>query len=411
MNRKYQIDTEENKAFLQQIRDELLQFGHRFPSPGGASYYLGDDGTPWKDRPRETWITSRMVHVYSIGAFLGHAGSEELIDAALRGLLGELHDDVNGGWYAGRTADGGILPNKACYAHAFVILAGTSALLADRPGARKLLEEALTVYDQKFWNEEEGLSCDIWNTEFTELDPYRGLNANMHTVEAFLAAADALGSEKYRIRAGRIIDHVARWAESNHYRLPEHYSSDWVADLECNREKPDDQFKPYGATPGHGLEWARLITQWALSTYKDGKKADDYIALAEKLYNRAVSDAWNCDGAPGVVYTTDWEGKPIVHDRMHWTLAEAINSAAVLYHVTRKNKYARDYATFMEYLDEKVLDHENGSWFHQLDRENRVIGTVWPGKSDLYHALQAVLIPYSPVDVSIAPAVKAACGK
>lgn len=411
MNRKYQIDTEENKAFLQQIRDELLQFGHRFPSPGGASYYLGDDGTPWKDRPRETWITSRMVHVYSIGAFLGHAGSEELIDAALRGLLGELHDDVNGGWYAGRTADGGILPNKACYAHAFVILAGTSALLADRPGARELLEEALTVYDQKFWNEEEGLSCDIWNTEFTELDPYRGLNANMHTVEAFLAAADVLGSEKYRIRAGRIIDHVARWAESNHYRLPEHYSSDWVADLECNREKPDDQFKPYGATPGHGLEWARLITQWALSTYKDGKKADDYIALAEKLYNRAVSDAWNCDGAPGVVYTTDWEGKPIVHDRMHWTLAEAINSAAVLYHVTRKNKYARDYATFMEYLDDKVLDHENGSWFHQLDRENRVIGTVWPGKSDLYHALQAVLIPYSPVDVSIAPAVKAACGK
>lgn len=411
MNRKYQIDTEENKAFLQQIRDELLQFGHRFPSPGGASYYLGDDGTPWTDRPRETWITSRMVHVYSIGAFLGHAGSEELIDAALRGLLGELHDDVNGGWYAGRTADGGILPNKACYAHAFVILAGTSALLADRPGARELLEEALTVYDQKFWNEEEGLSCDIWNTEFTELDPYRGLNANMHTVEAFLAAADALGSEKYRIRAGRIIDHVARWAESNHYRLPEHYSSDWVADLECNREKPDDQFKPYGATPGHGLEWARLITQWALSTYKDGKKADDYIALAEKLYNRAVSDAWNCDGAPGVVYTTDWEGKPIVHDRMHWTLAEAINSAAVLYHVTRKNKYARDYATFMEYLDDKVLDHENGSWFHQLDRENRVIGTVWPGKSDLYHALQAVLIPYSPVDVSIAPAVKAACGK
>ena len=411
MNRKYQIDTEENKAFLQQIRDELLQFGHRFPSPGGASYYLGDDGTPWKDRPRETWITSRMVHVYSIGAFLGHAGSEELIDAALKGLLGELHDDVNGGWYAGRTADGGILPNKACYAHAFVILAGTSALLADRPGARKLLEEALTVYDQKFWNEEEGLSCDIWNTEFTELDPYRGLNANMHTVEAFLAAADALGSEKYRIRAGRIIDHVARWAESNHYRLPEHYSSDWVADLECNREKPDDQFKPYGATPGHGLEWARLITQWALSTYKDGKKADDYIALAEKLYNRAVSDAWNCDGAPGVVYTTDWEGKPIVHDRMHWTLAEAINSAAVLYHVTRKDKYARDYATFMEYLDDKVLDHENGSWFHQLDRENRVIGTVWPGKSDLYHALQAVLIPYSPVDVSIAPAVKAACGK
>ena len=62
----------------------------------------------------------------------------------------------------------------------------------------------------------------------------------------------------------------------------------------------------------------------------------------------------------------------------------------------------------MQYLDEKVLDHVNGSWFHQLDKENNVIGTVWPGKSDIYHALQAVLIPYSEVTVSIAPAVKAA---
>ena len=409
MERKYQIDTEENKAFLQKIRDELLSFGHKFPSPGGGSYYLGDDGTPWTDRPRETWITCRMAHVYSIGSFLGHAGSEALIDAALKGLRGELHDDQNGGWYAGRTADGEILPNKACYAHAFVILAGTSALLAGRPGAKELLDEALAVYDAKFWNEEEGLSCDTWNTEFTCLDPYRGLNANMHTVEAFLAAADVLDSDKYRIRAGRIIDHVAGWAASNNYRLPEHYSSDWVADLECNKEKPDDQFKPYGATPGHGLEWARLITQWALSTYQDGDAAKSYIDLAEKLYNRAVADAWNCDGAPGVVYTTDWEGKPIVHDRMHWTLAEAINSAAVLYHVTHREKYAADYAIFMAYLDEKVLDHVNGSWFHQLDRENNVIGTVWPGKSDIYHALQAVLIPYSAPDVSIAPAVKAAC--
>ena len=411
MNRKYQIDTAENKQFLKEMRDGLLFFGHRFPSPGGGSYYLGDDGTPWKDRPRETWITSRMAHVYSIGSFLGHPGSEELADAAVKGLRGELHDDVNGGWYAGLTADGEILPNKACYAHAFVILAGTSAYLAGRPGAKELLDEALAVYDEKFWNEEEGLSCDTWNTEFTVMDAYRGLNANMHTVEAFLAVADVLNNETYRVRAGRIIDRVIDWAANNNYRIPEHYSSDWVADLECNKEKPDDQFKPYGATPGHGLEWARLITQWALSTHKEGAGADKYIAVAEELYNRAIADAWNSDGAPGIVYTTDWEGKPIVHDRMHWTLAEAINSAAVLYHVTHKEKYAADYAEFMEYLDGKVLDHVHGSWFHQLDRENNVIGTVWPGKSDIYHALQAVLIPYSAADVSIAPAVKVACLK
>ena len=405
--KKYQLGTAENQEFLQDVRDGLLSFGHQFPSPGGSSYYLGDDGTPWKDRNRETWITSRMTHVYSIGSMLGHEGSEALADAALKGLRGELHDDQNGGWYAGLTKDNEIVPTKQCYAHAFVILAASSGVLAGREGAAELLKDALALYDLRFWNEEEGLSCDTWNTEFTMLDPYRGLNANMHTVEAFLAAAGVTGEEKYRVRAGRIIDHVLVWAKDNNWRIPEHFSSDWVPDLECNKDRPDDQFKPYGATPGHGIEWARLITQWALSTYKEDKTgAAPYMEAAENLYNRAVSDAWNADGAPGICYTTDWNGKPVVHDRMHWTLAEAINTSAVLSHVTDNEKYAADYAEFMEYLDEKVLDHVNGSWFHQLDRENNLLETVWPGKSDIYHALQATLIPYYNPGLSIAVAVK-----
>lgn len=404
---KYQLGTAENQKFLQDVRDGLLSFGHQFPSPGGSSYYLGDDGTPWKDRNRETWITSRMTHVYSIGSMLGHEGSEALADAALKGLRGELHDDQNGGWYAGLTKDNEIVPTKQCYAHAFVILAASSGVLACREGAAELLKDALALYDLRFWNEEEGLSCDTWNTEFTELDSYRGLNANMHSVEAFLAAADVTGDEKYRVRAGRIIDRVLIWAKDNNWRIPEHFSSDWVPDLECNKDRPDDQFKPYGATPGHGIEWARLITQWALSTYKEDKAgAAPYIEAAENLYNRAVADAWNADGTPGICYTTDWNGKPVVHDRMHWTLAEAINTSSVLFHVTDNEKYAADYAEFMKYLDEKVLDHVNGSWFHQLDRENNLLETVWPGKSDIYHALQATLIPYYAPGLSIAVAVK-----
>lgn len=407
MELKYTLDTQENKEFLKNMAQDLLRFGSKFPSPGGGSYYLGDDGTPWTERPRETWITCRMAHVYSMGTFLGYPGSDKLADAAIKGLLGELHDDKNGGWYSGLTADGQILPNKQCYAHAFVILAASSGVLAGRKDAGKLLEDALAVYDQRFWNEEEGLACDTWNTEFTKLDTYRGLNANMHTVEAFLAAADVTGMEKYRVRAGRIIDRVIGWAKDNDWRIPEHFAEDWTADLECNKEKPADPFKPYGATPGHGIEWGRLITQWALSTYQeDNVAAAPYIEAAEELFMRAVSDAWNADGAPGLVYTTDWEGNPVVHDRMHWTLAEAINTSAVLYRMTGKEKYSDLYSEFMKYLDETVLDHVNGSWFHQLDAQNNLLNTVWPGKSDLYHAFQATLIPYSRVDLSIACCVK-----
>ena len=407
VDNKYVLDTKENQKFLEGIRENLLSFGHQFPAPDGSCYYLGDDGTPWKGYNRDTYETCRMTHVYTIGKYLGHQGSSELLGAGVKGLVGAVRDTENGGWFTSLTPEGGHTENKLCYAHAFVILAATGAILAEHPDGAKLLRDALEVYDRYFWNEEEGMASDTWNTEFTQMDPYRGINANMHTVEAFLAVADVTKDEKYRIRCGRIIDRVIGWAKENEWRIPEHYTSKWMPDKECNKEHPDDQFKPYGATPGHGIEWARLITQWALSTYKeDQEKAAGYLTASENLYNRAVADGWNADGAPGIVYTTGWDGKPIVHDRMHWVLAEGINTAAVLAHLTGKQKYADDYAMFMEYLDKKVLDHDRGSWFHQMDQNNVPTGTVWPGKPDLYHALQATLIPYYAPDLSIAVAVK-----
>jgi len=143
MSGKYILDSEENREFLKSMTENLIQFGRRFPSSGGASYYLGDDGTPLTGRDRETWITCRMAHVYSIGHMLGYAHCGELAGCALKGLNGILHDKKNGGWYVGVAPDGSIVPGKQCYAHAFVILAATSALLAEREGAKELLEEGV----------------------------------------------------------------------------------------------------------------------------------------------------------------------------------------------------------------------------------------------------------------------------
>ena len=340
MNVKCQIDTKENREFLKKIREGLFSFGHQFPSPGGSSYYLGDDGTPWKERNREAYVTCRMAHVYSMASFLGHEGSETLIDEALRGLLGELKDKENGGWYAGLTSDNEPLPMKQCYAHAFVILAATSGILAGREGERKgFLEDALATYDKYFWKEDEGLSSDTWNTEFTVEDDYRGLNANMHTVEAFLAAADVTKDEKYRARCGRIIDHVLGWARDNSWRIPEHLPRTGSRISTATRNVRMIRLKPYGATPGHGLEWA-LITQWAL-TYHGAAEGDFILKKRRKSLQSCGCRCLERGRAPGIVYTTDWDGTPVVHDRMHWTLAEGINTAAVLYRVTGSRNMPR----------------------------------------------------------------------
>ncbi|MFR3320771.1 MAG: AGE family epimerase/isomerase [Lachnospiraceae bacterium] len=61
-------------------------------------------------------------------------------------------------------------------------------------------------------------------------------------------------------------------------------------------------------------------------------------------------------------------------------MLKAINTSSVLYHVTGNQRYADDYAQFMQYLDEKVLDQRiNGSWFHQLDcnKNNELLGAPY----------------------------------
>ena len=406
----YQLGTDENREYLKALGEDLLAFGHNFPAPQGGSMWLNADGSTDPSQGIQTWITCRMAHVYSMGAMLGHSGSEELVDAALKGLTGPLHDDKNGGWYPQIAMDGTPDPGKICYTHAFVMLAASSATLIGRPGAKELLDEAIATFMKHFWNEDEGLAVDTWNTEFTELDPYRGVNANMHTTEAFLALADVLKDETWRERAGRIARHVVAWAEANEWRIPEHFKVDWTPDLEFNADKKDDQFKPYGATPGHGIEWARLITQYALSSKAiDEAEKQRLVAAAEQLFDRAVKDGWaTCEGNKlGLAYTTDWKGMPVVTDRMHWTLAEGVNTSATLAKVTGEHKYEEWYQRFWQYIDDCLVDHKLGSWFHQLDLNNQVIGTVWPGKSDLYHAFQSTWIPRLDPAVSVAPALKA----
>jgi mannose/cellobiose epimerase-like protein (N-acyl-D-glucosamine 2-epimerase family) len=404
-NPKYRLGSLANRTFMASETYELLDFGHRFPAAHGGSGWLDDNGDIDPSHGVQTWITGRMTHVYSIASLLGYPNAGELADEGLKGLTGILHDDEHGGWYPSIQSNGTPEPGKVCYAHAFVIIAASSALIAKRPGAKELLREALDVYDEHFWDEKEGLAVDTWDTGFTTLDPYRGLNANMHTTEAFLAVADATGDNRYRQRAGRIIDHVVSWAKGNEWRIPEHFNAQWEPDFEFNADKKGDQFKPYGATPGHGIEWARLITQWALSSFANAEGAQPYIEAAEQLFARALADGWNADGTIGLAYTTDWNGKPVVTDRMHWTLAEAMNTSATLAKASGKNEYRERYAEFAQYTDEYLIDHNGGSWFHQLDAGNHVIGTVWPGKSDLYHAFQSTLIPFLDPAVSIATAI------
>src|SRR5215217_1490755 len=264
------VDSPDHLAWLRDQVRLQLRFGARFPAAGGGAAYLDAAGRPDPTRPVHTWLTARMLHVYSLGHLAGIPGSRTLAEHALQGLLGPLSDTTHGGWYASTGPDDAKDESKGAYAHAFVVFAASSASVAGLPAARHLLDDALEVLDTHFWEEGPGLHLDSVSRDWSTVSSYRGVNANMHSVEALLAASDVTGDVRWRRRAGRITRSVLGWAGGNEWRIPEHFDDRWQVQLEHHRDQPDHPFEPYGATVGHGLEWSRLVLQLAAAEADEG---------------------------------------------------------------------------------------------------------------------------------------------
>ncbi|KGM12961.1 AGE family epimerase/isomerase [Cellulomonas bogoriensis] len=392
-----------HQRWLEAETDRLLTFSHGTPVPDGFGW-AGPDGTVDRSRATELWITCRMTHSHALGTLLGRPASGPLVDHGLAALAGPLQDQVHGGWFAAVGPDGPTDTTKGAYPHAFVVLAAASATLAGRAGARELLDRALAVSQDRFWDEDAGMVVESWDRTFTACEEYRGVNATMHTVEAYLVAADATGDRLWLDRAarmtGRVVDGFAR---DHRWRIPEHFDTAWRPVLDHNADEPAHPFRPFGATVGHWFEWARLTLHLRASLVAQGDEVPAWMLQApQELVEAGVREGWGADGHPGFVYTVDWDGRPVVTQRMHWVLCEAIAAVSALHAVTGDERYAAWYQQWWEHAAHRFIDHERGSWHHETDPDGRPATGTWAGKPDVYHALQATLLPRLPLAPGLA---------
>jgi len=395
-----------HRAWLDAEGGRLLRFAEAARRPEGGFAWLDEVGRA-RAGAVHTWITARMTHVFALAALRGIPGAAAQVDHGVHALRTMLHDDEHGGWFSGREADGTLLQDgvKDGYPHAFVVLAGSSATAAGRPGGAELLADALQVVEQRFWAEDEGRCRESWDRAWTTTEAYRGANSNMHMVEAFLAAADVTGDAAWRQRALSVSQHIMDDARAHDWRILEHFDADWQPQLEYNTDSRAEPFRPYGATIGHWLEWARLLLQLEAAL---GAGAPRWLSeAAVALFDHAVEEGWSVDGFEGFVYTVGWDGQPVVRTRMHWVLNEAILTAAALRARTGEPRYEQWYRAWWDSAAVHFLDLERGSWHHELDPEGRPSETVWSGKPDVYHAYQATLFPLLP----LAPCASVALAK
>ncbi|GAA3721593.1 mannose/cellobiose epimerase-like protein (N-acyl-D-glucosamine 2-epimerase family) [Spinactinospora alkalitolerans] len=399
-----------HRHWLETEAARLLSFAAAARHPVGGFAWLDAEGRPEPERGVRAWITCRMTHVFALAHLRGVPGAGPLADHGVRALRTVLRDPEHGGWYSALDAEGRPAEDgKNAYDHAFVLLSASSAAAAGRPGARELLDDVIAVIEERFWREAEGRCLESWDRAWSGTEDYRGANSNMHLVEAFLAAADATGDPVWLERAlrmaGFFIDEAAR---GHGWRLPEHYSADWEPRLDYNSGERAHPFRPYGATVGHALEWARLLL------HLESGLTDPpgwLLEGAEAMFGTAVATGWHADGADGFVYTLDWDDTPVVRERMHWVIAEAVAAAAVLHRRTGRPRYEELYRLWWDHAARFFIDPGAGGWHHELDPANRPAATVWDGKPDVYHAYQAVLLPTLPLRPGLAGALAHAAGQ
>jgi sulfoquinovose isomerase len=141
---------------------------------------------------------------YAVAANMGRPGAYALVEHGINALNGPLRDKQHGGWYACVNDEGVIDASKQGYQHFFVLLGAASAVTTGHPQARKLLDDAIEVIERYFWSEEEQMCLESWDEAFSKTEDYRGGNANMHAVEAFLIVYDVTHDRKWLDRALRI---------------------------------------------------------------------------------------------------------------------------------------------------------------------------------------------------------------
>lgn len=367
-------------------------------NPKGGFFDLSREGKPLQtDNPvRGIHAAARMVHCFAIGELLGRPASADIVDHGMNFLWNRHRDQQNGGYFWQVDDNGPVDSSKQGYGHAFVLLAAASAKVIGHPLAEAMLEDISEIIDTRFWEDQHGAIAEEFSADWSPVRGYRGQNSNMHLTEALMAAFEVTGERHYLTKAERIADLLIRRRAAEYgYRVPEHFDEQWVLDKNYYHE--NEMFRPSGTTPGHWLEWARLVLQlWALG----GKRHDWMPEAARGLFFQSMSLGWAKEKG-GFFYTLDWENVPAKRSKLWWPLCEGAGAAHFLGEHVPSDFHEESYRKIWSFVARNSMDREYGGWHEELTEDLVPANTLFPGKGDIYHALQACLIPLFPAAGSL----------
>ncbi len=227
-------------------------------------------------------------------------------------------------------------------------------------GRPELLDEAARVLEERFLTPA-GLYADAWDRSWTELDPYRGVNANMHAVEACLAAADATGDGTFLDRALTITTRVVDdWAGRGTGACPSTSTPTGPRCPSTTATSPTTRSSP-SAPPSGTASSGRGSSSSSTPPRRRRSGRPDWMVPAAPGPVRPCRDRRVGRRRARRLRLHHRLGRhPVVRDRMHWVLAEGICAAAALHDATGDPAYDEHYRTWWDHAATHWVDPTTG---------------------------------------------------
>ena len=382
----------ETPAFLKTHIQSVLDFyaPHVFDEQGGFFHHFLDDGSVYDRKTRHLVSSTRFVFNF-VNAY--HQTKNEIyrnfaehgfqfLKKHQHGITGQYVWQIKSASPKDTRIDDG---RAMAYGHAFVMLAASCAMQLELSGSEETLYQVFDFMENQFWEPAHNAYADERDETLTLLSDYRGQNANMHSVEALIAAFEVSGDPRFLTRAKQIAyQFCVVLAAQSDGQIWEHYNTEWQADWNYNIDKPDDLFKPWGFQPGHQIEWAKLLLQLdELAT------EDWYLPAAIRLFDTAMSKGWDTRYG-GLVYGYAPDGRFADAHKYFWVQAEAIAASYRLYQRTENHTYLAAYHRLWQWSWKHLIDHHDGGWYRITSEQGSWIEPYKSpaGKVD-YHTMGA----------------------
>lgn len=367
--------TELQKEFEQELQN-VLTFWSTKAIDTESGQYLGEMdhyGNPHPKANKGIIMYSRIMWTFSAACrFYKNQAYKKYADLAKTFIEEHFWDKKNGGVYWETDCDGNaVVTKKQVYAEAFTIYAYSEYALAFND--KQALNTAMDIFNKLetiCYDKKNGGYFEAFSQTWEKLDDVRlsvkdlnepkGMNTNLHVLEAFTTLYEATKDPKVGEALKKEIEIYMNKIVNDKNHVTIFFSEDW---------KPKTTEFSYG----HDIESTWLIWE-AAELLGDKQLMKDIRSQILAMVETFIAEGFDAKTS-STLYEIFPEKGTMDNDRHWWVQIEAVEGLANAFDMTGDEKYRTLALKQWTYIRENLIDRVNGEWFWRIDDNGKPVDT------------------------------------